>query len=92
MRAPLLIVAPEHPGHRARQDEGAGDSRFIWHEPAETRFRHRSAKSGDFRRVEVLSTVSELRREDCSSRANPAPSHAARHFRERALQQDVAPS
>jgi len=64
----------------------------VRHEPAETRLHHRSAKSSDFERIEVPSTVSELTPEDCSSCANPTPAHAARHFRERALQLDIAPS
>lgn len=60
VRAPLLIVAPEHPGRwiGTRRDWRLP---FACRNPAKTCFRHRPAKGGDFRRVEVLSTDSELR-------------------------------
>jgi len=41
------------------------------HKPAETRFRHHSAKSGAFRRIEVLSTDPEFRRVRIAPRREP---------------------
>jgi len=92
MRAPLLIVAPEHPGRRTFATKGL-ETPAHRAEPTKTRLRHRSAKSDGFRRAEVLSTVLELRFPRIAPRSsNPTPAHAAGHFRGPALQRDVAPS